>query len=129
MGIHFGVDYYPEHWPRERWETDAKLMQEMGVQVVRMAEFSWFKMEPSEGNFDFEWLEEAVALLDKYGIKSILGTPSAAPPKALPTILTVFIKRARLPLLMTVALNPTPLPRLRHRFSPPTAFTFIYTPN
>ena len=40
MGIHFGVDYYPEHWPRERWETDAELMQEMGVQVVRMAEFS-----------------------------------------------------------------------------------------
>ena len=39
MGIHFGVDYYPEHWPRERWETDAKLMQEMGVQVVRMAEY------------------------------------------------------------------------------------------
>lgn len=80
MGIHFGVDYYPEHWPRERWETDAKLMQEMGVQVVRMAEFSWFKMEPSEGDFHFEWLEEAVALLDQYGIKSILGTPTAAPP-------------------------------------------------
>lgn len=80
MGIHFGVDYYPEHWPKERWETDAKLMQEMGVQVVRMAEFSWFKMEPSEGEFHFEWLEEAVALLDKYGIKSILGTPTAAPP-------------------------------------------------
>lgn len=80
MGIHFGVDYYPEHWPRERWETDAKLMQEMGVQVVRMAEFSWFKMEPAEGEFHFEWLEEAVALLDKYGIKSVLGTPTAAPP-------------------------------------------------
>jgi beta-galactosidase len=80
MGIHFGVDYYPEHWPRERWETDAKLMQDMGVQVVRMAEFSWFKMEPSMGEFHFEWLDEAVALLDKYGIKSILGTPTAAPP-------------------------------------------------
>ena len=62
MSIHFGVAYYPEHWPRERWETDAKLMQEMGVQVVRMAEFSWFKMEPQEGLFQFEWLEEAVAL-------------------------------------------------------------------
>ena len=60
MGIHFGVDYYPEHWPRERWETDAELMQEMGVQVVRMAEFSWFKMEPREGEFHFEWLEEAI---------------------------------------------------------------------
>lgn len=80
MSIHFGVDYYPEHWPRERWETDAQLMQEMGVQVVRMAEFSWFKMEPAEGEFHFEWLEEAVALLDRYGIKSVLGTPTAAPP-------------------------------------------------
>lgn len=80
MGIHFGVDYYPEHWPRERWETDAKLMQEMGVQVVRMAEFSWFKMEPREGEFHFEWLEEAISLLDKHGIKTILGTPTAAPP-------------------------------------------------
>ena len=80
MGIHFGVDYYPEHWPRERWETDARLMKEMGVQVVRMAEFSWFKMEPAEGEFDFEWLEDAVALLDSYGIKTVLGTPTAAPP-------------------------------------------------
>lgn len=80
MGIHFGVDYYPEHWPAERWETDAKLMQEMGVQVVRMAEFSWFKMEPAEGEFHFEWLEDAVALLDSYGIKTVLGTPTAAPP-------------------------------------------------
>ncbi len=80
MSIHFGVDYYPEHWPRERWETDAKLMQEMGVQVVRMAEFSWFKMEPVEGEFHFEWLEDAVALLDSYGIKTVLGTPTAAPP-------------------------------------------------
>lgn len=80
MSIHFGVDYYPEHWPRERWETDAQLMKEMGVQVVRMAEFSWYKMEPQEGVFHFAWLEEAVNLLDQYGIKTILGTPTAAPP-------------------------------------------------
>ncbi len=79
-GIHFGTDYYPEHWPRERWETDARLMQEMGIQVVRMAEFSWHRMEPSEGKYDFDWLEEAIALLAKYGVKTILGTPSAAPP-------------------------------------------------
>lgn len=80
MSIHFGVDYYPEHWPRERWETDAQLMKEMGVQVVRMAEFSWYKMEPQEGVFHFAWLEEAVNVLDQYGIKTILGTPTAAPP-------------------------------------------------
>lgn len=79
-GIHFGTDYYPEHWPGERWETDARLMQEMGIQVVRMAEFSWHRMEPAEGCYDFDWLEETAELLGTYGIKIILGTPSAAPP-------------------------------------------------
>lgn len=80
MKIQFGVDYYPEHWPRERMETDVRLMREMGVQVVRMAEFSWFKMEPRLGEYHFEWLEEAVSLLDSYGIKTVLGTPTAAAP-------------------------------------------------
>lgn len=80
QNIHFGVDYYPEHWDRTRWETDAKLMQEMGIQVVRMAEFSWHKLEPEEGRYDFTWLDDAISLLADYGIKTILGTPSAAPP-------------------------------------------------
>ena len=80
MGIHFGVDYYPEHWPEERWERDAELMRGMGVQVVRMGEFSWHKAEPSDGVFDFSWLDRAVSLLGSYGIKTVLGTPTAAPP-------------------------------------------------
>ena len=80
MDICFGVDYYPEHWPKERWETDARLMREMGIDVVRMAEFSWSKLEPAKGDYDFGWLDEAVALLADHGIKSILGTPTAAPP-------------------------------------------------
>lgn len=78
--IHFGVDYYPEHWPEDRWETDAELMESMGVQVVRMAEFSWHKMEPEEGVFDFEWLERIIKILAAHGVKTILGTPTAAPP-------------------------------------------------
>lgn len=80
MGIHFGVDYYPEHWPRERWETDARLMKEMGLSVVRMAEFSWHKLEPQEGRYDFSWLDDAIALLGSCGIRTIVGTPTAAPP-------------------------------------------------
>ena len=78
--IRFGVDYYPEHWPRERWEQDANLMQKMGIQVVRMGEFSWHKMEPEQGKFDFEWLVDAADLLGQHGIYTILGTPTAAPP-------------------------------------------------
>lgn len=78
--VRFGVDYYPEHWPKERWATDARLMQELGIQVVRMAEFAWHKMEPEENKFDFGWLDEAVGLMGKYGIYTVLGTPTAAPP-------------------------------------------------
>ena len=78
--IHFGVDYYPEHWPEERWQTDAVLMQKMGIQAVRMAEFSWHKLEPQEGNYDFAWLDRAVKLLGEHGIMTIVGTPTAAPP-------------------------------------------------
>lgn len=78
--LHFGVDYYPEHWERERWDVDAALMQKMGIQMVRMAEFSWHKLQPEEDVYDFGWLDEAIELLGKYGIYTIVGTPTAAPP-------------------------------------------------
>lgn len=80
MNICFGVDYYPEHWPRERWQTDIKLMKEAGFNLVRLAEFSWSRLEPEAGRFDFGWLETVVSLLEDAGIRVILGTPTAAPP-------------------------------------------------
>lgn len=75
-----GADYYPEHWPKERWETDIKLMKEAGFNVVRMAEFAWIEMEPAEGRFEFDWLDEVLELLDKYDMYAILGTPTAVMP-------------------------------------------------
>ena len=78
--FYFGADYYPEHWPEERWPEDVRLMQEAGFNVVRLAEFAWSKMEPSEGQFDFGWLDRAIELLGMHGIKSVLGTPTASPP-------------------------------------------------
>ncbi len=80
MSYLFGVDYYPEHWPKARWATDAAMMREMGISIVRMAEFSWAKWEPREGEFHFEDLDEAIEILAREGIDCILGTPSAAPP-------------------------------------------------
>ena len=79
--MYFGADYYPEHWPRERWETDAKLMQEAGFNLIRVAEFSWAKLEPSEGHWDFGWLDDALDVFYKYGIQVVMGTPTATPPK------------------------------------------------
>ncbi len=80
LDIQFGADYYPEHWPEDRWETDAKLMREMGLGVVRMAEFAWTRLEPREGEFHFDWLRRAINLLGKYGVKTVLGTPTPTPP-------------------------------------------------
>ena len=78
--IYVGTDYYPEHWPRERWATDARLMKEAGFNVARLAEFGWVLMEPEEGRFDFAWLDEAIATLEALDIEVILGTPTAVMP-------------------------------------------------
>ena len=78
--FYFGVDYYPEHWPEERWSEDARLMAEAGFNVVRMAEFAWSKMEPEEGCYTFNWLDPAISLLASHDMQVILGTPTASPP-------------------------------------------------
>lgn len=58
--MRFGVDYYPEQCGRENWEWDAGKMHEMGVEVIRMAEFAWARMEPAQGYYDFAWLDEII---------------------------------------------------------------------
>lgn len=78
--MYVGADYYPEHWPRERWEVDAKLMQEAGFNVVRLAEFAWVNMEPMEGRFEFDWLDDALAILHNHDISALLCTPTAVMP-------------------------------------------------
>ncbi len=93
MSFPFGVDYYPEHWPEKRWPKDVAMMKEAGVNVVRLAEFAWSKMEPTKGEYHFEWLDKAIKTLSAKGIKAVLGTPTAAPPpwivKAHPDVLRV----------------------------------------
>ena len=76
-----GVCYYPEQWDRARWRADAKRMADMGLEWVRIAEFAWALMEPREGEFDWAWLDEAVDTLAEAGLKVVLGTPTAAPPR------------------------------------------------
>ena len=76
-----GVCYYPEHWPREIWERDAARMVETGLSWVRIGEFAWSRLEPSPDDLRFEWLDEAIEVLGKAGLKVILGTPTATPPR------------------------------------------------
>jgi len=83
--FYFGVDYYPEHWPEERWPEDARLMVEAGFNMVRLAEFAWSKMEPRDGHYNFGWLDRAISILASHDIRVVLGTPTASPPSWLMT--------------------------------------------
>lgn len=75
-----GVFYYPEQWPREQWERDFNNIASFGFEFTHLAEFSWTLLEPTEGEFDFTWLDEAINLADKAGLKVILCTPTLCPP-------------------------------------------------
>ena len=55
-------------------------MEAAGIHVVRIAEFAWSSMEPSEGNYQLDWLQRAIRLAAKHHIDVIVGTPTAAPP-------------------------------------------------
>jgi beta-galactosidase len=79
--MQLGVCYYPEQWPRDMWADDAKRMVELGISHVRIAEFAWSRMEPRAGEYDWQWLDEAVETLASAGLKLVLGTPTASPPK------------------------------------------------
>ncbi|PQV44794.1 beta-galactosidase [Paraburkholderia sp. BL21I4N1] len=79
--MQLGVCYYPEQWPRSMWADDARRMVELGITHVRIAEFAWSRMEPRAGEFEWAWLDEAVAVLAAAGLKLVLGTPTASPPK------------------------------------------------
>lgn len=75
-----GIYYYPEHWDKSEWEGDIKNIAEIGFEFIHIAEFSWIDMEPSEGVYIFEWLDEVIALASKYNLKVILGTPTSITP-------------------------------------------------
>ena len=76
-----GTCYYPEHWPREIWKDDARRMVELGLTWVRIGEFSWGQLEPEPGEYRFDWLDDAIEVLGDAGLKVVLGTPTATPPR------------------------------------------------
>ncbi len=76
-----GVCYYPEHWPEAQWAEDAARMKALGLTWVRIGEFAWSRMEPEPDRIDLGWLDRAIATLGKAGLKVVLGTPTATPPR------------------------------------------------
>lgn len=75
-----GAAYYPEWWPAEEWETDFRQMHDLGINTVRMGEFAWAIFEPAPGKFDFDWMDRALSVAARYGIRATLATPTASVP-------------------------------------------------
>ncbi len=76
-----GTCYYPEHWAEEVWAEDARRMAALGLTWVRIGEFAWSRLEPTPGAYSFDWLDQAIATLGEAGLKVVLGTPTATPPR------------------------------------------------
>lgn len=76
-----GAPHYPEHVDESYWVRDAERMAAAGFNTVRMGEFAWHIFEPREGRFDFELFDGAIAVLGRHGIRTILCTPTATPPR------------------------------------------------
>lgn len=76
-----GVPHYPEHVDESYWDNDARRMAEAGFNAARLGEFAWHIFEPREGSFDFDLFDRAIEGLGRHGVKSILCTPTATPPR------------------------------------------------
>lgn len=96
-----GGDYNPEQWldMPEVLETDIVRFREAKINTVTVGIFSWAKLEPKEGEYRFEWLEEIIDRLHGNGISVILATPSGARPHWMtdkyPEVLRVNAMRQR----------------------------------
>lgn len=79
--LYIGAAYYPELWDKSEVDKDIKRCKSLGINVLRIGEFAWKKMEPSEGNFQLDWLLDIVNKLYENGIYTVMCTPTATPPR------------------------------------------------
>lgn len=77
-----GGDYNPDQWldRPDILDRDIEMMHKAHVNCVSIGIFSWALLEPEEGVYDFDWLDEVIDRLWKGGIHIILATPSGARP-------------------------------------------------
>ncbi|WP_018142745.1 beta-galactosidase [Alloscardovia criceti] len=79
-GIAFGGDYNPDQWPEEVWDEDIRLMKKAHVTVVALGIFSWDRIQPSEHEWDFAWLDKIIGKLGEAGIAVDLASATASAP-------------------------------------------------
>ena len=55
-------------------------MKLAGCNLMSVGIFAWSALEPEEGKYDFDWLEDVLDRLHAAGISAFLATPSGARP-------------------------------------------------
>jgi len=80
-----GVTFYPDQWPKEYWNKAFTDIAASGLKIVRFNEMAWNWVEPSEGNFNFKDLDEAMDMAGRHGLKVLLGIPTSQGPAWLVT--------------------------------------------
>ncbi|MCR5716802.1 MAG: beta-galactosidase [Lachnospiraceae bacterium] len=83
--IYYGGDYNPDQWDKETIHEDMKLFKKAHVNLLTLPVFSWAKLEPKEGVYDFGWLDEIIDEIWANGIRVCLATPTTAQPAWLST--------------------------------------------
>lgn len=77
-----GGDYNPEQWlgEPEIINEDFALFKNAAINTVTVGIFSWAKLEPEEGKYDFAWLDDIFDRVERMNGYVILATPSGARP-------------------------------------------------
>lgn len=78
-----GGDYNPEQWLDEPdvFESDFKVFKQTKINTFSVGVFSWAKLEPEEGNFNFSWLDDIFDRIANQKGYVILATPSGSRPR------------------------------------------------
>lgn len=83
--IYYGGDYNPDQWDDATIDEDMRLFKKAGINLLTLPVFSWAKLEPDEGVYDFEWLDKIIDKIWANGIYVCLATPTTAQPAWLST--------------------------------------------
>lgn len=78
-----GADYNPEQWMDDKriFDEDMRLFRLARCNEMSVGIFSWAKLEPEEGKYDFAWFDEILDRIDAAGGRVLLATPSGARPR------------------------------------------------
>lgn len=78
----YGADYNPDQWLAhpEIIEEDLEWMPLANMNSATIGMFAWKELEPEEGQYCFEWLDDIMDRMAERGMKVMLGTPSGARP-------------------------------------------------